>query len=201
MAFINELIDVCNAEYQRFDNGSGKEQNSPYSGFVGEYWQSIGINLSGDTVVDGSRPAWSAAFVSYCVRKAGGGTKFKYSQAHCHYVNSAMIASEGGAAHIHLARRAEVYQPKIGDIICAGREYAKHHTYDIARMQYVADSFYPSHADMVVAVSDNTVSVVGGNVNHSVQRKILRRKSDGTLEKRVSGSTSYPWIAVLEYVG
>jgi hypothetical protein len=201
MAYIGSLVDVCENEYQRFNNGSGEEQSSPYSGFVGEYWQSIGINLDGSSVVSGIRPAWSAAFISYCVRQAGGGANFKYSEAHCHYVNASMNASDGGAVHIYHARRAENYQPKVGDIICAGREYAKQYTYDIAKMQYIADSFYPSHADIVTAVLDNSVSVVGGNVNDSVRRKAFKLKTDGTLERRASAGASYPWIAVLEYVG
>jgi hypothetical protein len=201
MAYIDNLIDICSTQYQRFNNGAGKEYNNPYSDFVGEFWHSIGISYSGSTVVGGIRPAWSSAFVSFCVREAGGGNKFKYSEAHCHYVNAAMIASADGAAHLYKARRPEAYSPKVGDIICAGREYAKRYTYDIAQMQYIADSFYPSHGDIVVSVSGDSVSVVGGNVNDSVQRKIFRLKSDGTLENRVSGGISYPWIAVLEYAG
>lgn len=213
-AFTDRLAAVCLEEYTRWDNGAGRETHgkagSPPDGghaedyylFVKEYWVSIGNNnLNGRTVVGGIRPAWSSAFVSHCVKKAGAGTKFKYSEAHCHYIAVAMTAAAGGAPNYgYVARRTNQYKPQVGDIICAGREYAKRYDYDQANLIYQADSFYPSHGDIVVAVEADRVRVVGGNITHNVDVKRLALKSNGQLKDRMVNGTPAPWIAVLECV-
>lgn len=196
--FTTTLRDVCLEELTRF--GNGKEYNDPFSGYVREYWRAIGINhLSGKTSVGGIRPAWSAAFVSFCVKKAGAGNRFKYTQAHCHYIAKAMDAAEDPQSSFgYVARRPEGYRPKPGDIVCAGRLYAKQYTYDTARMQYMADSFYPSHGDIIVETSDKYADAVGGNLSDSVRRKRLALTSAGELEPMTAAGKTYPWIAVLD---
>jgi hypothetical protein len=198
--FTDKLAGICFDERARFDNGAGKEYDPPYSDYVGEYWVSIGItNLKGNTVQGGIRPAWSSAFVSFCVRKAGAGSKFKYAQAHCHYIDAAMKAAEtAGSNYGYLARKPEDYAPKVGDIVCAGREYAKSYTFDMAKMVYLADSFYPSHGDIVVKKNADSVEVIGGNLGESVKRKVLALNSAGKLKKLTPGGVERPWVAVLE---
>lgn len=206
--FSLDLAAVCLAEYARWDNGVGREThgtdqpgiNKDYYLFVKEYWVSIGItHLTGRTVQDGIRPAWSSAFVSYCVRKAGGGNRFKYTQAHCHYIDAAMdaVGSDVGT-YGYVAERSATYRPHVGDIICAGREYAKRYTYDQAKMIYQADSFYPSHGDIVVEVTATHAITIGGNINQNVDRKKLPLDANGLLKPRMVGTTAYPWISVLK---
>ncbi|TCT08830.1 uncharacterized protein DUF2272 [Tepidamorphus gemmatus] len=196
--FTSRLRQACLDELTRFANG--KEYNDPFAAYVGEYWKAIGINhLDGKTTVGGIRPAWSAAFVSFCVKTAGAGDRFMYTQAHCHYVARAMDAAEKASSSFgYVARRPESYTPRVGDIVCAGRLYAKQYTYDMARMQYVADSFYPSHGDIIVDISDGHAAAVGGNLSDSVQRKRLALTPEGYLEPLTAGGKTYPWIAVLE---
>ncbi|MEQ1900483.1 MAG: DUF2272 domain-containing protein [Devosia sp.] len=197
--FSDQLAATARAERARWVGGA--EDQAPWRDYVGQYWQSIGIDdLRGDTVVDGIRPAWSSAFVSFCVRKAGAGTRFRYSEALCHYVKAAMDAASGTGNHGFAARKYETYRPRVGDIIVGGREYAKAFSYEQAAMVYVADSFYPSHGDIVVGIAPDHsyVETLGGNVSQDVSGKRLALKADGTLEKRKSGTATYPWIAVLE---
>lgn len=208
--FCERLAEICRAEYGRWDDGRGREtQGTDQAGiakdyylFVRDYWRSIGINhLDGRTIEDGIRPAWSSAFVSYCVRKAGASAQFKYSQAHCHYIAAAMAANQDAAStYGYRARRYETYKPKVGDIICGGREYAKTYTYDQAKLIYTADSFYPSHGDIVVAMTDDQATVIGGNITNNVDRKHLRLNDAGFLRRRVADGGQYPWITVLECV-
>jgi len=200
--FTDKLASVCKAEYARWDNGAGRETQPKFSAFVKEYWVSIGNNnLDGRIVVGGIRPAWSSAFVSFCVRKAGAGNKFRYGEAHCHYIDRAMKAADNNNdGYGYLARRTNQYKPKVGDIICAGREYAKRYNYDQAKLVYEADSFYPSHGDMVIEVQPERVKVIGGNVHDNVDVKYFPLKSNGQLKNRVSGNAEIPWIAILEYV-
>lgn len=204
--FETDLANVCLAEYARWDNGAGRETEGTDRGaakdyylFVKEYWVSIGINnLTGRTIQGGIRPAWSSAFVSYCIKKAGGGTRFRYSQAHCHYIAKAMDAAKNaGSTYGYVAKRSNTYQPKVGDIVCGGREYAKRFDYDKAELIYEADSFYPSHGDIVVDLTPTHAIVIGGNINHNVDRKRLPLNSSGYLKDRIAQGVAYPWIAVL----
>jgi hypothetical protein len=201
-AFTQKLASLWQGEYARWDNGRGREAQQKYSTFVKQYWVSIGINnLDGRTVQGGIRPAWSSAFVSFCVRHAGAAGKFRYGKAHCHYIDKAMKAADNNReGYGYIARKPSQYKPKVGDIICAGREYAKRYDYDKARLIYLADSFYPSHGDIVVAVQPSRVKVIGGNINNNVDVKYFALKSNGLLKDRTSRGTDYPWIAVLECV-
>jgi hypothetical protein len=198
--FTNALVRICNEELARFDGGARRETDDPQFRFVGEYWASIGKELNGRTVVHGKRPAWSAAFISFVVRKAGAGDRFFYAEAHCHYTNKAMLLADGtNNGHGYVAHRPPTYAPKVGDIIVAGREYARAFDYDQARLIYLADSFYPSHGDVVVARSPGRIETIGGNVSRDTVGKRQRRlNADGTLQNLVESGREYPWIAVLE---
>lgn len=81
-----QLMSAAVAEWLRFEMGMGQEHVDPFFKFVGEMWQSIGINLDGK---DRDTP-WSAAFISFCVRKAGI-TGFKFAAAHSRYIHDAII--------------------------------------------------------------------------------------------------------------
>jgi hypothetical protein len=206
-AFTNKLVEVCLGEFARWDEGAGRETHGTDDGtgardyylFVKEYWMSIGnTQLDGRTISSGIRPAWSSAFVSFCIGRAGAGAQFRYGEAHCHYIQKSMLAADGTASHGYVARRAETFVPRVGDIVCSGREYAKRFDYDQAKITYIADSFYPSHGDIVVEVEPDHVRVIGGNVNNNVDDKRLPLNPDGTLMRRTVGGTPAPWIAVLQ---
>lgn len=198
--FTDKLRLSCLAEWDRFEKGTKTETQDPQFKFVGEYWQSIGKNLDGKTVIEGKRPAWSSAFVSFVVRTAGAGNRFRYAEAHCHYVKNAMDFADSGVGNYgYRARKFDEYRPKVGDIIVAGREYAKQYTYAQAKLIYEADGFYPSHGDVVVAVSADKVTTMGGNVStDTVGRRFRAVKPNGQLMNRVESGITYPWIAVLE---
>jgi hypothetical protein len=135
------------------------------------------------------------------VRKAGAGDAFRYGEAHCHYTVKGMDAlDQSDASYGYWARKSSTYAPKVGDIIVAGREYAKRYDYDQARLIYEADSFFPSHGDIVVAVEpeNDRVVTIGGNVTDNVQRKHFALKNNGRLRDRVISGREVPWIAVLD---
>ncbi|WP_029348942.1 DUF2272 domain-containing protein [Bosea sp. 117] len=206
-AFVDQLVQVCKNEYARWDNGAGREtwgrpqHSKDYYLFVKDYWVSIGNNnLTGRTVVDGKRPAWSSAFVSFCVKTAGASAnQFRFTEAHCHYVDRAMKKAAGGLPNFgYTAMRSDAYKPRVGDICCAGREYAKSYTYDQAALIYEADSFYPSHGDIVIDVTATHVHTMGGNISNNVDRKSLRLTDMGYLRNRFTeAGTELPWIAIL----
>lgn len=204
LMFAEELAKTCLAEYERWDRGAGREtwgtpeHAKDYYLFVRDYWESISKPFDGRTIVERVRPFWSSAFVSYCVRKAGAGKQFKYGEAHCHYIFPAMQRADGlNNSYGYIARRFETYAPKVGDIVCAGRSDAKKLTYDKAKLRYQADSFYPSHGDIVTEVGEKYVRAIGGNIQDNVDMKKLKTGANGCLLEREG---KYPWICVLECV-
>jgi hypothetical protein len=205
--FSDALVRVCRAEYARWDNGEGREtwgqpqHAKDYYLFVKDYWQGIGNNkLDGRTTVGGIRPAWSSAYVSFCMRTAGAGTRFFYTEAHCHYVHKAMQQASGAiSGYGYRAQKTDAYKPKVGDVAVGGREYALNFDYDKAELIYEADSFYPSHGDIIIAITDGYALTTGGNVSDSVTQKRLKLTSTGYLRDRVNSSgREIPWIAILE---
>ena len=208
--FTDRLRDTCNAEFALWDNGAGREtwgqpqHSKDYYLFVKKYWVSIGNNnLDGRTTnAQGIRPAWSSAFVSFCVREAEAGNSFKYSEAHCHYTARAMNATQGNdPTSAYLARHSDDRKPQVGDIVVSGREYAASYDFETAAMIYEADSFYPSHGDIVVKVDNSYAHTIGGNITHNVDQKRLRLTDQGYLRNRINSSgNELPWIAVLECV-
>lgn len=207
--FTQKLSEACLAEHARFTKSNGKqgsETDDPYVGFVGEYWKSINLNLDGLSVDDnGDRIPWSAAFVSFVVRKAGAGDKFLYADAHHHYIRQALLAAEDGVAGTaYVAKKFEGYVPVVGDIVAKGRGSAKNFTWDkaLAKARKNKDRNYISHCDVVVEVGDKFIRTIGGNVENSVTIKTWKTNKAGNLlpyvEKNSAGvATEYPWIAVL----
>ncbi|WP_170331537.1 hypothetical protein [Ruegeria arenilitoris] len=55
-----KLVRTAVAEWLRFDRGKGKEFQTPFFKFVGEYWDNLNMDFDG---LDRGWP-WSAAFIS-----------------------------------------------------------------------------------------------------------------------------------------
>ena len=199
-----DLIRICEEEYAYFGNGAKKEGADPQYRRVGEYWKVLGIPYDGRTMVVNDKgkklnPAWSSAFISAAVRWAGGGERFKYSQAHCHYVQDFVKGRPDG---LYVAELVASYAPQPGDIVHYGREYATSFGLVEAKMAYLADGSYPSHSDIVVSVdlANQRLETIGGNVGSSVDRKRISIDQNGLLLPRTEDGQEYPWIAVLRLV-
>jgi hypothetical protein len=186
-------------EFARFNNGKGRETNDPFAGFVGEYWD-FGLkqkNIDGRTTFQDAsgnpfRPAWSAAFISFIMRKSGAGTAFFYHEGHIHYVVKAIRdAKISGTTAKFLGRDPKTQVPKVGDLINAGRGEARTVTFSNVLAKYGKKevdngNFLPSHSDIVIEVdaSKKKLTTIGGNVEvDTVGKKTWDLKSDGTLVK------------------
>jgi len=167
-----KLIRENVAQWFRFDRGRGKEHRSPYYRFVGEFWQSLNLNYNGK---DRDIP-WSAAYISFCVRTAGGYSGFKYASAHAKYVNQAIRRKLDGVTGPFWGYRLSERRPQPGDIVCRGRT-SRRITYDYAATH---DEF-KSHCDVVVRVAKDHVVTIGGNVSHSVHKTTYPLNSAGYL--------------------
>ena len=198
-AFTDQVAGNAKTELGRFKNGKGRETDDPFAGFVGEYWlDGLGVkHRDGRTeVMDANgkriRPAWSAAFISFIMRKSGAGDAFFYSEAHIHYVVKAIRdAKQAGTTAKFLGRDPEKYTPKVGDLINAGRGASKSSRFNTVLREYgrrevPKGNFLATHSDIVVAVDSagRTLTTIGGNVNvDTVGEKTWDLKADGTLKK------------------
>jgi hypothetical protein len=177
---------------------------------VGEYWW-LGLNSdrveaawtgkhnAAGTEFEARRDgdfAWSAAFISYVMRMAGAGDRFPYFHSHFRYINAAARQALGREqGWVVTARRPSEYAPALGDIVCTGRERARHMRFD----RLPAGAF-PAHCDIVVASAPNLISVVGGNVDDAVTMKHLPVSADGRLTDADGKvlDTRYDWFVVLQ---
>lgn len=200
------IVENALTEWRFFEEGSRREGDDPQFRRIGDYWQTVGENFDGRTLIPSGtpgkliNPAWSSAFISHVVKLSGGGDRFKYAQAHAIYVQDFVSGRPGG---LYEAMRPENYAPKLGDIVHAGREEAIRMDFDAARAAFQANKRYPSHSDFVVEVKpeEGIVVVMGGNVSQSVSPKRLKINSDGTLVVRKDSHGPLPWIAVLKCLG
>ncbi|MBV1798939.1 DUF2272 domain-containing protein [Siccirubricoccus sp. G192] len=117
-------------------------------------------------------PAWSAAFISAVVRRAGiPESDLPSSARHAHYIDAVLaraIADPQGARFHPYA--PEDRAPRSGDLLCADRSPVPltHWSMRLAE----AGRPRPMHCDVVVRNGPGVVEVVGGNVQDMV---VLRR--------------------------
>jgi len=166
-----KLMRECVKQWLRFEKGHGKETETPFDRFVGEFWSSIGLSLTGD---DADVP-WSAAFISFCVRTAGY-TKFKFAAAHSKYANQAIRRKLDNEAGPFWGFRTTEHKPQLGDMVCRRRQSGV--TYDFAATHHS----FKSHCDIVISIRDDHVSTIGGNVSNSVSTTTYRLNSRGFLD-------------------
>jgi hypothetical protein len=153
------LVGECVTQWLRFDRGKRKEFEDDFVAVVGEYWQSINMDLDG---LDREYP-WSAAFISYAVRKAGGHDGFVYAAAHARYCHAAIRAKLDGAAHPFWGYKIGDHKPQLGDMVCRWRSSRIDYRYASKKRNF------KSHCDIVVAIAKDHVLTIGGNVQQSVR--------------------------------
>jgi len=159
------LVASVHREWMRFRRGTGLEHVAPFSGFVGEMWHNIGINLDG---TDTDQP-WSAAAISFMVRNAGNKYgKFKFAAGHSKYIHHAITAREEQDKSVPFwGFRLSELKPEIGDIVCKDNpDFAPAVNFDVARQ---TDS-YRSHCDIIMKIDspNQRILAIGGNVSNSV---------------------------------
>ena len=171
----------------------GQNADQPEAEWTGKH-NADGTEFSADRDDD---YAWSAAFISYVMRMAGAGNGFPYARSHYVYINIAARQALGREmGWVVTARRPSEYAPAAGDIICTGRDRAKH-----IRFDKLPARPFPAHCDIVVATTPaGQLSVVGGNVDHAVTMKHIPVTPDGQIAER-NGTVldkRYDWFVVLQ---
>jgi hypothetical protein len=193
MTVTSNAIEIANTEWAYFGNQEldlnrktiKRGRSEIDEGFwqrVAQYWMDgTGKNLTGKN----DDFPWSAAFISFVLRKAGAGNRFRYSAQHSVYIREAVKAKEKkNTAQGYWGYHPSEAPLKIGDLVC----YARQPGITVNTQS----SSYKSHADLVVDVSAGKALVIGGNVGNSVTRKALKVDSAGLLVDQHE-----PWFAVL----
>ena len=156
------LLAKVVAEWVRFNKGNSSEENQPYDGYVHEMWKAIGEDWWGHSKYPNTNAdvPWSAAFISWVVRKAGAKyARFKFDASHSVFSNDAIKAKVMEIANKpYWAYRITEQRPEIGDIIHRNRSGGSY-TYDYAENH----SSFASHSDVVVEVRGQVARVIGGN--------------------------------------
>lgn len=168
--FQKKLAALVLQQYDRYH--LIRENQEPLTAQIKEYWRGIGLSFPGVSV------AWSAVFVSWCVKQAGAtGAQFHFAQAHSRFVHRA-IANASNEVGVFRGRDVAVYAPKVGDILQNNRGG---HRYDFA---YAAGhNAYQSHSAVVMEVGVDQkgryLRTIGGNEGDSVGLKEVRLAANG----------------------
>ena len=143
---------------------------------------------------DDERYAWSAAFVSYVMRIAGAGERFPYAPNHATYVN----AAASGTSPILRAHAPQTYAPKLGDLLCFGRDRVA----AVCQLQLICRTavatFWPGHCAIVVAQRPGALDVVGGNEDDAVTMDHVAVAADDGLAS-ADGATHWPIVIEIRY--
>ncbi len=163
-AFRKDLVKIAEDEHKHWDSGRLKETATGMYDRLKSYWSNIGW---GEHKWTPSSVAWSAAFISYVMKKANAGSNFKYSASHSKYIRDAVKNRKENNSNPFKAYKLNEKKVEVGDLVCYSRQ---------SGVNYDTTNSYKSHCDIVVNVDNNQAEVIGGNVGHTVGKKTVQLK-------------------------
>lgn len=186
MPFAEELKMIALEELKWWKDGGHHECSSSKpqgSKRVEKYWKE-GLHINGLTGCN-IKQFWSAAFICYCMQAAGMlEDEFAPGAGHHTYIRwSISNTKQNKPNKTYYGRRFADYKPKPGDLIAQWRPGAPTPRPSYDKQPPV---FYPSHCDIVVAVSATAVETVGGNLSNRVRTTVFAAE-DGILKPFPTG--------------
>ena len=170
-AFKKKLIDIAEEEHKAWNEGKIKEGSQDTLPRLRKYWEEgAGIKKNDNYYIN---EAWSSAFISYLMKKAGAGDDFKYATSHSQYIAQAVKNRKENNSKKFKAFKPNEVEVKVGDLVCYPRQ---------SGVGYDSASGYKSHCDLIVSIKDNKAIGVGGNVGNSVSKKSFPLKN-GKIDK------------------
>jgi hypothetical protein len=161
---VDRLVELAGAEYRDFLFGTRHETHPDSKPRIKAYW------LSFQSTAEPVSVAWSAAFISFVVKKAQLAKSFKFSGRHTTYLSDskrAFTANPQDASRAYWAVRLSDRKLEIGDMVgyyrTGGDCGSAVRTYDSLPGDFC------SHCDLVVAIRGNTAITIGGNVSNTVK--------------------------------
>jgi hypothetical protein len=170
--FKNKLITLANQEFEAWNkNGKIKEWNPLILPRLRRYWEEgAGIIRDNHYYIN---QAWSAAFISYLMRKSGAGNDFKYSESHSQYISQAVENRKENNTKKFKAYKPNEVQVKVGDLVCYPRQ---------GGVGYDSKAGYLSHCDLITSIKGDNAVGIGGNLSDSVS-KVNYPLKDGKIDK------------------
>lgn len=157
------VVSIARAEVNRW---VGLNENSPAAdAILKEYWASTGQAYPGPGV------AWSGAFINWVVSNSDTPGALLQTAAHIYYARKAY--ANRGIAGLYGAFKSDELTIQPGDIIVSARSGGTLTFNDIVH----GTDFIPTHGDIVVSRSGDSLRVVGGNVNDTVSERIVSASS------------------------
>jgi hypothetical protein len=133
----------------------GKEDQSPYTSYVNDYWKIVG-----QPTWNGNTPQpWSAAFISFCFAKAGAAKGFPYATGHVDYCRAILrhpqtypVLSLEDPASCVLAPGSLIWAARTG-----GNCQKPPQTYAQSVVALTKGTWFCSHCDVVTEVRPGEV--------------------------------------------
>lgn len=159
---VDRLIEAVGVEYKEFDFGTRNEEHPASRTRIGQYWRSF------QATAEPFSTAWSAAFISFVVRRAGLALSFRFAGRHTTYLSDSKRArTANDATRAYWAMRLNERRIEIGDMVAAYRTGpgcgTAVRTYDSLPGDFCA------HCDLVVGISGGKAFTIGGNVSNTVK--------------------------------
>ena len=173
--FKKNLLNYANFEYSLWNtNGKAKEGDSYTMERLRNYWVNGG-GVKGWDDDRMTREFWSAAFISYLMKKGGAGSDFKYSTNHSDYIRDSIKNRLEKNNNPFKGYKPEEKIVEEGDLVCYARQ---------SGVGYETTNSYASHCDLVTNVKKDEGKAVsiGGNVSDSVSKTIVPLDSDGKID-------------------
>ena len=166
-----KLITTALQEYKHWNNGAKKENTPEMIDKLKEYWNAAGIKSWSDEKM--RNEAWSAAFISYLMKKANAGTNFKYSPSHSVFIREAIKNKKEESDNPFKAYKPSEVKLNVGDIIAYPRQ---------SGVNYDTITDYASHSDVVVQIKNGIAKTIGGNVANTVSATSVYLTKDGKID-------------------
>ncbi|HSD58318.1 MAG TPA: DUF2272 domain-containing protein [Methanotrichaceae archaeon] len=158
------IAEIARQEWQQWGRGTKKETDTDMRDILRGYWENVGLDRNKADKKINKRSAWSAAFVSWVMRKAGAGDAFEYAPAHRIYIAAAKSNRQKGDASKFWAFDITEVKPEVGDLVCRDRQQRGGRCAGTNYSNVNDGSEWPTHSDIVTEVGPGYIKVIGGNV-------------------------------------
>jgi hypothetical protein len=150
--FTNKVIKNTQFEHLLWLNP--KIDSTTKKNYIKGYWE-IGLNINSAQAKRNAdnNIAWSAAFISYIMRKSGAGDQFPYSSNHAHYISE---GKRDTLDNLFWTYKISERKPQKGDLVCNNRDFSNVNYDNVERGG-------STHCDIVMEVTKSEAIVIGGN--------------------------------------
>ena len=173
---VDRLIEAVGREFKFFQFGEQFEQHPLSKERIKSYWHSFQA-----TAPPVSEP-WSAAFISFCVRKANlDPLSFKFAGRHTIYLSDSKTAKvNNDSSRAYWAVKLGDRVAQVGDMVGAQRMGQGCTT--VVKTYDSLPGDFCSHVDVVVAIHGDRAIVIGGNVGNTVMFNEIPLTSTGRVK-------------------